>query len=391
MRILFIASQFTDAQTGAGVYARLLVEGVAEQLPDAKITVLCTGEICHSSEKMRFVSVRTPYKDNSLGGFLLLRRRFKVKVRELLQSNDYDIIHFTNQSECFKIRETRAMQIVTVHDYCAAECPINPLSYLNIYPAWFWFPRWAYLMVRKVDEKKRFPQADFVIAVSDYEKRALVKAYHLDPSSVVTVYNGIPLRKEGEQTDTARPKKRDHIIKILFVGTNVIQKGLLNLLSAVDLLIKKNYSVNLTVVGALGRAKNSVEQAIQKLSIADNVTLAGYVPYDQIGEYYLQADLFALPSPDESFGLSYIEAMLYGVPVVGSKTGAGPEVITHLRDGVLCDPYNISDITEKLQELIDNESLANKIRINALEKAKKFSVDLMAANTIELYNAKTRQ
>jgi glycosyltransferase involved in cell wall biosynthesis len=131
---------------------------------------------------------------------------------------------------------------------------------------------------------------------------------------------------------------------ILFVGWLLPRKGIDFLLLALRELVHdvslKHKKVRLLCVGS-GPGRDRVEELVARLHIADGCTFAGALPYDDMPKVFRSADAFVLPSiatPEwqEQFGMSLIEAMACGVPVITTHTGAVPEIVEDA--AVLCQP-----------------------------------------------------
>ena len=117
---------------------------------------------------------------------------------------------------------------------------------------------------------------------------------------------------------------------VLTVGYLIPRKGLRDLVAAVGRLRRRGRTVDLAVVGDGPLEDSLLEQAAAE-GVADTVHFLGRVPHARVLQLMARADLFALPSWDEAFGLVYTEAMAQGTPVVAGK-GEGPE--DFIEDGV---------------------------------------------------------
>ena len=104
-----------------------------------------------------------------------------------------------------------------------------------------------------------------------------------------------------------------------------------------------------------------------ELGVYERCTFTG--TYDAIWELLPQADVFFLPSEYESFGLSALEAMACGVPVVSSNTGGLPEVIEDGVSGLLHKPGDTSAMAESIRKLLTDAALAKKMGEAARERA----------------------
>jgi glycosyltransferase involved in cell wall biosynthesis len=182
---------------------------------------------------------------------------------------------------------------------------------------------------------------------------------------------GVPAEKvvhinPGVDTDLFSPgesKRQDVGINddefvILFVGWLLPRKGIDFLLLALRELLADSAlatrKIRLLMVGS-GPGRDRVEALIARLGIVDACTFAGAKPYDHMPETFRAADLFVLPSIatpgwQEQFGMSLIEAMACGVPVVSTLSGAIPEIAGDC--GRLCQPNDFCALHETIRELI---------------------------------------
>jgi phosphatidylinositol alpha-mannosyltransferase len=167
-----------------------------------------------------------------------------------------------------------------------------------------------------------------VIALSDEQAADLVEQYGCRPERVVTIPNGVPRdlvdatdtepagARSGEiAPDTARP------LRVLFVGRISPQKNLPLLVEAVHLMTE---AVELTVVGD-GEAASGLARLVSGLGMT-NVRLAGRVDHSELASWYRSADVFVLTSDREGMPLAALEAMSFGLPIVGTDTPGVREI-----------------------------------------------------------------
>lgn len=212
-------------------------------------------------------------------------------------------------------------------------------------------------------EIKRFvkARADRFLVYSERSRRALMLegvAEHaitrLNPGIDVESFSPGPGSREGLNVP-------DDAFLILFVGWLLPRKGLDWLLYALrDLLDArgtKGCAPHLLVVGA-GPGRERIESLLDTLKLRDKVTLLGSAPYTGMPRIYRAADLFVLPSIamptwQEQFGMSLIEAMACGLPVISTYSGAIPEVVAGT--GVLCQPNDFVALRENIERLMQDE------------------------------------
>ncbi|MEL7038542.1 MAG: glycosyltransferase family 4 protein, partial [Cyanobacteria bacterium J06592_8] len=134
---------------------------------------------------------------------------------------------------------------------------------------------------------------------------------------------------------------------------------------------------------------NTYQQSFQEKwgsKFNDSVVFAGSVDTEKLHHKYQECDLFVAPSRYESFGLIYVEAMSYGKPVIGCKTGGIPEVIEEKITGLLAQPSDPKDLAEKILNLAGDADLRHQMGQQGRQRVERlFSREQMAKQTIENY------
>jgi len=109
------------------------------------------------------------------------------------------------------------------------------------------------------------------------------------------------------------------------------------------------------------------------------------VDYEQLREYYKKADIFAMPSTIESFGIALLEAMNYGLPLIGSNAGGIPEVIEDGKNGFLIEPKKPKILAEKIRTLFTDGKLRKEMGENSYKTVKKFDIKKTVEETLKKY------
>jgi glycosyltransferase involved in cell wall biosynthesis len=146
----------------------------------------------------------------------------------------------------------------------------------------------------------------------------------------------------------------------LFVGNLGPVKGLHILVEALSYLPSNIW--RLTVVGSLTmspRYVRDVQRQIARYSLSDNIELLGTLTNAQVATHMKRAQLLAVPSFYEGFGIVYLEGMGFGLPVIASTAGGAGEIIEHGENGFLVAPGNVNTLSKHLSDLIqDRDKLA---------------------------------
>lgn len=221
-------------------------------------------------------------------------------------------------------------------------------------------------------------EADQIIAECPQDRDDLIEHYNADPAKIAIVPCGFSQAEfHPVNKNIARKILRiDTDEKVLLqLGRMVPRKGIDNVIRAVAALKKENAAkVKLMVVG--GSEENMAGSSCPEyqrlfnlassLGIADKVHFAGKKNREYLKFYYAAADVFITTPWYEPFGITPLEAMACGTPVVGSDVGGIKYSVVDGHTGALVPPKNAEALAAKLDELISNETLLNQMGQNAL-------------------------
>jgi glycosyltransferase involved in cell wall biosynthesis len=154
-------------------------------------------------------------------------------------------------------------------------------------------------------------------------------------------------------------RQNDGVLRLIFVGNVTARKGLHTL---IDALAQARCAWTLDVVGSEsvepGYASRMRARA-QRLGLAGRLRWHGRLDDTQLAGLYAGADALAVPSQYEGFGIVYLEAMGFGVPVIASSAGAAREIVTDGKDGFLVPPENAEALAAAIERLADPARLAD--------------------------------
>lgn len=169
---------------------------------------------------------------------------------------------------------------------------------------------------------------------------------------------------------------------ILFVGRIGTEKNIDLLLNGMDKLIKLSKKIKLLIIGD-GPDMGYYKEYVYKRKLGKNVIFTGKVPWDSISEYYLIADIFAIASVTETQGLTVIEAMAAGLPVVCINDESFTGTIMNNVDGIIFN--NLEEYIEAITKLYQDRELLKNLGKKARIDAEKYSSEKFATSVLEVY------
>ena len=208
--------------------------------------------------------------------------------------------------------------------------------------------------------------SDGVTAVSRFLKEKSITNYNID-KDIEVIYNFVDTKlfKPGKNTQLRQsiaPNKE----KVLVHTSNF--RPVKRVCDTIKILsmVKKEMPAKLLLVGD-GPDRSDCERLVRDLGLHDDVIFLGN--QDGLEELLTVADIFLMPSQSESFGLSALEAMSCGLPVVSSSVGGLPELVSHNKTGFIAEFGDINRMAKYVLDLLTNEKKYKKFSKNAREKA----------------------
>jgi len=242
--------------------------------------------------------------------------------------------------------------------------------------------------------------ASHLISDSQATKRDLVERYGVDPAKIAVVYPGYDaaaFRPVRDRAAIEAVKARYGIADeyILSVGTLQPRKNLVRLIEAfasmrvgkyasgrvdANLPTCKLANLQLVIAGKRGWLYEEIFTKVHQLGLEGKVIFTGYVAEGDLPALLSGASLFALPSLYEGFGLPVLEAMACGVPVICSNVSSLPEVAGEAT--VLFDPLDVEGMAAAMERVLSDEELRAKLRARGFERARRFSWENCARETL---------
>lgn len=283
---------------------------------------------------------------------------YKRRLKGIIEEFKPDIIHIHGAHELVHISKGIASYIPTVftcHGYATS------------------FPFLDYKISAYINKR----WGDRVIAVSDYDRKNLIKA-GLPRNKITLIHNGIP--------ETLEKRELPINIEGFIIGATARltkSKGINYLIEAFSHIYNKYKDVNLVIIGD-GEEKENLERLAKKLNVKDRVFFLGVLPNARF--YFRNFHIFVLPSIFEAFGIVLLEAISQKVPVIGTKVGGISEIIEDGKTGLLVPPRDSLALAQAIERLINNQELRLFLGEEGYRKYREeFTLENMCIKTKEVY------
>lgn len=359
MRIAFDATTLGPPQTGVGYYSEHLLKGLLRTQPDHRFLLLThqplTGRWRGMEASDSFVASRNLW--------------LQWTAPRLLRRLRPEIAHFTNSLVPWL---ANCPMVVTVHDMSVSLFPrLHPLRRRLMFP----------LVTVSMQRARR------VITVSDTSRRDIVSR-GLDSAKVDVVHAAAAPQfrpiDDFAVLDRVRLRYRLPERFLLFVGTLEPRKNLGGLLKAYrGLPAKARRSCPLIIVGPPGWGMRRLTRDLRRGAWGAEIRWIGYVPFGDLPALQNLAEAFIFPSLYEGFGLPVIEAMASGTPVITSSGSSLKELFEDA--ALLVDPQDAVALTGAMQRVLESGDLRRELAQKGLVRARRFSWDKAAEQTLDVY------
>lgn len=235
---------------------------------------------------------------------------------------------------------------------------------------WFWHPLY----------KKIYTKPDYIYAISNFLiKRAKKFGYK---RKIDLIPNGVDIKRftnhdsEIKNSELRKNLKIKNDEKILITTSRLVPKnGIKDLIDAAKILVNKNHKIKLLVLGS-GPLEKKLKIKIKNLKLQNEVLLLGNIEQKEIPKYLDISDIFIRPSLSEGMGISFLEAMATGLPIIATPVGGIPDFLEHKKTGMRCEVKNPKSIAKQIETLLKNPELKDIIVKNAKELVyKKYNWD----------------
>ncbi len=289
-----------------------------------------------------------------------------------------DNVYFT--SDFFSGFENKRLTFLNAAFCKGLKSDVVILSHINLLPiGWLiklFSPKTKLLMLAHGIEvwslplgikKKMLGSCDEILCVSQFTKDEMIKLHGGDSKKYKVLNNCLDpfLPIQNKQIDKAELRKKHGfkpIDKILFTLTRMDAteryKGYDRVLQAMSLLIHEMPNLKYIIGGSYDEIeKNKIDTLISELGLIDNVVITGFIPDEDLKDYFMLSDVYVMPSYNEGFGIVFIEAMYYGLPVIAGNKDGSVDALLNGKLGTLIDPMDIEALKNAIKHNFENSKI----------------------------------
>ena len=357
-----------DIERGIGRVLLKIIETIDTAGSGDEIYIACYDELFNPN----IISNSCSFRYLSLGTHFLPGQKaseeYTKKICDLIDKYQIDVFWIPNplmENVHFIQRKPNCKVTTTVYDLIPV---IMERSYFANWP-----PDIQKEYLKRLYLLHTIP--DYIVTISDSTRQDLVQLLNINPNKISTIYLGYDRAVPGEN-------ERNHVLRIpdvpylIYVGGFDPRKNMHNaVLAFKNVLQNPTFSrLKLMIICRFdASSKKQFELFLTANGMQENVILMGHVTDAELGSYNKNATLAFFPSLYEGFGLPIVEAMGEGTPVLASNVSSMPEIVGD--SGILCDPYSINDMSEKIQSALSNPDLLKELGARAKNRARYFSWD----------------
>jgi glycosyltransferase involved in cell wall biosynthesis len=212
-------------------------------------------------------------------------------------------------------------------------------------------------------KRKMLGCCDEIISVSAYTRDKMIQLHHANPAKCSILNNCLdpflPLPRNVTGSETFRKKYgfKDSD-KILFTLSRLAAKerykGYDKVMEALVHLNRPD--VKYLIAGGYDEEEKAyIDGMIGRLKLEDKVVLAGFIPEEEVAAHFAMSDCYVMPSVKEGFGIVFIEAMYYNLPVIAGNADGSVDALQHGKLGLLVNPDSVDEIQTAIQKVLINK------------------------------------
>lgn len=231
-------------------------------------------------------------------------------------------------------------------------------------------------------EREGMQQAQKVITVSDWTKQMVIKHYGVAPEKIEVVHNGIEVNGFSPLPAALQKLRAAGHKIVLFVGRITLQKGPDYFVRAAQKVLAYEPKTLFVMVGS-GDMEGQVIRLVSELGLGDKFIFPGFLRGEELNQIYQSADLYVLPSVSEPFGITPLESVANGTPVLISKQSGVSEVLAH---ALKVDFWDVDEMANQIIAVLHHPALHHLLSEYGKQEVGKITWGLAARKCLDIYN-----
>jgi len=311
-------------------------------------------------------------KDKIPNSFIVLSdvKEFSIdeqtKLNKQIIKTGADLVHFGMAQQPIRYKGDA---ITTIHDLTTLRFNNPDKNYLV-----FKFKQYVYGKVIKIAVNK----SKYVITPSEYVKKDLINYTGVSGNKIKVTHEAADFI-ESDAKQFSKLVNKDFI---MYIGRPTPHKNLKRLIEAHQLLLNNNPELYLTLSGKIDNNYLRIKKWVNKKKF-NKIIFTDFLEDSELKWMYQNTRAYVFPSLSEGFGLPGLEAMVHGAPVVSSDATCLPEIYGDAAR--YFNPLDVSDMYEKINKVINDQELRERLIKKGYIQSKKYSWEKMARETLDIY------
>lgn len=204
-------------------------------------------------------------------------------------------------------------------------------------------------------ERRGLNEADHVVTISHHAKRHMLEGYDIHEDKISVIHNGVS-REEGRRIYGVSSEKQKQKT-VLFAGPFIFQKGPEYFVDAAAKVIRHYPDVRFVMSGS-GEKLDAMLRKVTEWELNEHFQFTGFLDGPDLERVFLEADLYVMPSVDDPFGFSPLEAIVCDTPVIISKQSGVVEILRH---ALQVDFWDVDRMAEYMLAVLQYEALSKDL------------------------------
>ncbi|PCH53428.1 MAG: glycosyl transferase [Flavobacteriaceae bacterium] len=375
MNIAFLTSEYPHPKiaNSAGIGTSIKNLALALVSKGHKVTIFVYSENCEAVFQEKNITIhKIAYKKYPMFSWFFYRKKIQNYINAIIKKDAIDLIEAPDWTGITAFMKFKCPLVIRMHGTDAYFCSLEGRKQK---------------VKNYIFEKIALKSANHIVSVSEFTAIKTKKIFKLK-NDITVIHNGIDTQYFSPSLEKVEPNT------ILYFGSIIRKKGVLELASIFNEVTKRNTKAKLILIGH--DVKDILEQKStrtlfeQKLTIQakNNVQFIEKVTYYKIKDYISKSSVVVLPSFAEAFPMTWLEAMAMGKALVTSNIGWANELMVIEETGFMISPSNHKKYAEKINKLLADAKLNSKFGTNARERIEEnFSNQIIVEKNIKFYQS----